>query len=128
MHIPYETKIKHKADFRIKYRFYTPEEGGADVIRRQGYKCNFWYGEERPGYAHIILPEFEDKEGNVILDTDSRLAAEDTARMWVVFPDTRSQHIGKVNVGLKCFLTEGPHKVAECEVIEILDLAINPQQ
>jgi hypothetical protein len=28
MHTPYEDILKHPADFRVKFRFYTKEEGG----------------------------------------------------------------------------------------------------
>lgn len=52
---PYEEIRNHPADFRVKYRFYTREEGGRKKPVLQGYRpvsymmevtygMAFWYG------------------------------------------------------------------------------------
>jgi hypothetical protein len=43
MHQPYEEKLKHKADFRVKYCFYTEQEGGRKSLPYQGYRSDFGY-------------------------------------------------------------------------------------
>lgn len=129
MHAPYESRLKHKADFRVRYRFYSQEEGGRKTIPYQGYRSDFWYGEpdEVPTGVYRIRPEFEDEAGNVIIDNESSVAISGTARMWVVYPPSRESHIEKIQVEIIGYFMEGLRKVAECKVIEILDLAINPR-
>ncbi len=41
MHQPYEKRRGHPADFKVRYRFYTSQEGGRKSIPYQGYrKCS----------------------------------------------------------------------------------------
>ncbi|MFK7787376.1 MAG: hypothetical protein AB8B56_19790 [Crocinitomicaceae bacterium] len=74
----------------------------------------------------MIWPEFEDELGDVILKNDFHVPVEGTARMWVIFAERRPFHFDKIKVGLKCHFREGDMLSADCEVIEILDLKINP--
>jgi hypothetical protein len=46
--------------------------------------------------------------------------------MWIIVPERRPYHYDKIKVGLKGYFMEGTHKVAECEVVEILSLKSNP--
>jgi hypothetical protein len=46
--------------------------------------------------------------------------------MWVLVPEKRPYHYKKIKPGLIGYLMEGPKKVAECEVIELLGLLSNP--
>ena len=128
MHIPYEQKLKHKADFRVKYRFYTKAEGGRETIPRQGIRSDFWYPhkEHKINALFMIWPEFEDKNGNIILENDRSVNIEGTARMWILVPEMRAYHQSKITVGIKGFFKEGNKSTGECEVIEILDLIKNP--
>jgi hypothetical protein len=43
MHTPYEKALGHKCDFRVKYRFFTTEEGGRLSLPYQGIRSDFWY-------------------------------------------------------------------------------------
>ncbi len=46
--------------------------------------------------------------------------------MWVIHAELRPQHYDRVKVGAKGNFREGARYVADCEVIEVLDLRINP--
>jgi len=123
MHQPYRERLKHSADFRVKYKFRSKEDGGRNNLPFQGLRCDFSYdGEDK---IYIIWPEFEDGAGNVILENDSTVPEEGTASMWVVIPERREMHKNKIRIGTKCFFWEGKI-TADCEVIEILDLFKNP--
>lgn len=74
----------------------------------------------------MIWPEFEDELGELITNNDSQVPNEGTARMWIINPERRQIHYEKIKVGIKCNFREGAMYSADCEVIEILDLKINP--
>jgi hypothetical protein len=76
----------------------------------------------------MIWPEFEDENGIVITDTDKHISRTGKARMWIMAPKMRSYHKDKIKVSLKGFFMEGGTRVAECEVIEMVDLLINPRE
>lgn len=127
MHTPYETARKHPADFKVKYRFLTEKEGGRKSLPHQGIRSDFQYefSGMKPNEMFMIWPEFEDENGEIILE-DKPVPIEGTALMWILLPERRPFHYDKVRVGLKGYMMEGPHKTAECEVIEIIGLLNNP--
>jgi hypothetical protein len=131
MHEPYEKRFKHIADFRVKYRFYTKEEGGRTIVPFQGYRSDFWYEHKATpqipeSSLFMIHPEFENELGEIITNDANSVPAVGTARMWILDPSMRPYHYDKIINGLKCNFMEGPKRVAECEVIEILGLLTNP--
>jgi hypothetical protein len=127
MHQSYEERTKHKADFRVKYRFYKPEEGGRMMLPYQGIRSDFWYEhpENKENSVFIIWPEFEDEDQNLILDETVPVPETGTARMWVIMNKMREYHKDKIKTGTKGYFLEGK-RTAECEVIEIIDLMENP--
>ena len=130
MHIPIEEQLRHPADFRVRYRFYTEDEGGRKLLPSQEYRSDFWYEHEDHKSIKLfaIWPEFEDEYGEVITEIERPIPLVGTARMWVVRPQMREHHCGKIQPGLKAYFMEGPRKVAECEIIEILGLQTNPTE
>lgn len=127
MHKTYKERLKHNADFRVKYKFRSPQEGGRENgPPYQGIRCDFSIVEEEKNQLYMIWPEFEDESGEVIKYTDRSVPKEGTARMWVAFPEMRPHHYDKIVVGLECNFREGRYYIADCEVIEILDLKKNP--
>jgi hypothetical protein len=126
MHRSYEQSFKHKADFRVKYRFRSYEEGGRRVLPYQGLRCDFSYADEPHTTMYMIFPEFEDEIGQVILDDKFNVPVEGTALMWIVVPERRYIHKQKIVIGTKCYFREGPKMTADCEVVEILGLFDNP--
>lgn len=131
MHKPYEKRTGHRADFRVKYRFCSSEEGGRKTLPFQGYRSDFWYEHpEHTGRSQLFMiwPEFENEIGELLLNDAVSVPMSGTAKMWILDPEMRIYHKGKIQVGLKGYYMEGSKRVAECEVIEILDLLINPTE
>ena len=128
MHDSYDIKLSHPADFRVRYRFYTKEEGGRSSLPFQGYRCDFWYdhGNETENQLFMIWPEFENTDGQVIFQIDCPVPLSGIARMWIVIPERRPYHSRKIKLGLLGYFMEGGKKVAECEVIELVGLLNNP--
>ncbi len=127
MHEPYENRLNHSADFRVKYRFRNPEEGGRKTgTPYQGIRCDFSIVGEPDNKQYMIWPEFEDGTGGVIKYNDNHVPVKGTARMWVINPEMRPLHYDKIKIGIKCNFREGAMFSADCEVIEILNLKTNP--
>ncbi|MDC0762726.1 hypothetical protein POF51_18585 [Brevibacillus sp. AG] len=129
MWIPYEEIRKHHPDFRVKYRFYSENEGGRKATPFQGYRSDFSYDGDDIRITGIfaIHPEFEDANGKIILDSGSPVPLEGTARMWILFPHMRKEvHTKRVELGVIGYFMEGPKRVAVVEVIEIVGLHSNP--
>ncbi|MGX7688141.1 hypothetical protein ACWA1C_13340 [Flectobacillus roseus] len=127
MHEPYEKRLGHKADFRVKYKFRSPEDGGRKTGEPyQGIRSDFSFVGEKENKMYMIWPEFEDIEGNVLLYNDKPVFNQGTARMWIVNNEMRPLHYDKIKIGVKGNFREGSMISADCEVIEVLDLKINP--
>ncbi len=129
-HTPYDQNFNHQADFRVKYRFFTNEEGGRRVLPFQGYRSDLWYHaseESNPNQLFMILPEFENEKGELILRLDIPVPLQGTARMWVIIPERRDFHSTRIQIGTKGYFKEGSVNTAEFEVIEILGLHNNPR-
>lgn len=116
----------HKADFKVHYRFRTFEEGGRKIPPFQGIHSDFTYEDDDEERQYIIHPEFLDAQGNLILDTTKPVPQEGIALMWVILPEKRKIHRGRLKVGTRGFFREGSLYIADCEVIEVLGLHQNP--
>lgn len=92
----------------------------------QGIRCDFSLADESENKMYMIWPEFEDSDGNPILYNDKGVPNSGTARMWVINSENRPFHYDKIKIGVKGHFREGTMISADCEVIEILDLKINP--
>ncbi|WP_106794702.1 hypothetical protein [Aquimarina sp. Aq78] len=126
MHESYENRLGHKADFRVRYKFRNPENGGRISGEPfQGIRSDFSI-EGEGDKMYMIWPEFEDECGNVLLDNDKQVPNSGTARMWIINNEMRPYHYGKIKIGMKGYFREGATHSAECVVIEILDLKTNP--
>jgi hypothetical protein len=127
MWIPYEEIRKHPQDFDVKYRLYKLEEGGRNQTF-QGYRCDFAYeGDDiSQNGIYMIHPEFEDENGNVILNINEPVNRIGTARMWILVPQMREEiHKYRIRVGTKGYFMEGSRRVGEIEVIKIVGLETN---
>ena len=125
MHYSYETRLKHRADFRVKYIFRSAENGGRIQLPYQGLRCDFYYHDGQRDIISMVWPEFEDENGKIILEDKTSVPKEGTALMWIALPERRILHQNNIKVGLKCFFWEGKI-TADCEIIEIIDLFKNP--
>jgi len=93
MYESYENRLKHKADFRVKYKFRSPENGGRKTGEPyQGIRCDFSFVEETENKMYLIWPEFEDSDGNVLLYNDKSVPNSGTARMWIINNEMRRLH------------------------------------
>src|SRR5689334_3868363 len=98
MHTPYEHRLKHKADFRVKYKYRSVENGGRKHPPVQGLRCDFWYHhpDNKENSLFMIWPEFEDENKNVILESDQQIKNEGTARMWIIMNGMRPYHQSRI--------------------------------
>lgn len=121
-HIPYEQARNRDCDFIVQYRFFSPEEGGRSENPTQGYRSDFMCsGDENAKQLWMIWPEFLDNENQIILDKSIRVPTSGKAKMWILNEYLVGLHKGRIKIGLKGFFMEGSHKVAECEVIQIVN-------
>lgn len=126
LHKSYRETFNQKEDFKVKYKFRSEEEGGRQYLPFQGIRSDFWYecdNHEIDG-IFMIWPEFEDENGGLILS--GQVLREGIARMWIINSKMRKYHQSQITKGTKGFFMEGGRKTADCEVIEIVDLMINP--
>ncbi|WP_129692005.1 hypothetical protein [Gottfriedia acidiceleris] len=123
MWTPYEERRGCPQDFNVQYRFFSHEEGGRQSLPAQGYRCDFAYQEDdiKETGIYMIHPEFEDNDGNVILDDKISINRTGTARMWIVSPKIREEiHKHKIELGTKGYFMEGSRRVGVVEVIKIV--------
>lgn len=124
-YIPYEQNRNRECDFIVQYRFFSSEEGGRKSNPIQGYRSDFMYsGDENIKQLWMIWPEFLDEEENIILDKSIPVPTFGKAKMWILNETLHELHKERIKIGLKGFFVEGPHKVAECEVIQIVNLSL----
>lgn len=123
----YEEIFGHSADFEVRYRFFTKEEGGRSTgTPYPGYRCDWLYDNDDPKKDGIygIHPEFiEDGQESPL---EQNVPIEGIARMWIRNLTMRKYHQGRIKKGTKGYFVEGPKKVAEAKVIRILALNSNP--
>jgi hypothetical protein len=110
-------------DFKVKYRFFAFEEGG----RKSGapinnYRSDWLYSEDKAEDGiYMIWPFFENQLGELI-SKDTYAYETGVARMHILVPEMKPLHQKRIKVGTKGYFMEGAHKVAEAEVIEIVNL------
>ena len=129
MHKQYENIFKHKADFLVKYKFFSCEEGGRETLPFQGIKSDFWYQTsefEEKDNLFMIYPEFLDENGKVILENSISVPKEGFAKMWILMPEKRKFHRENIKVGTIGYFREGSKETAIAEVVEIIGLFENP--
>jgi hypothetical protein len=73
----------------------------------------------------MIWPEFENADGEIILENNKPVPVQGTARMWIINAKGRPIHQKKIQIGTQCHFWEG-RWTADCEVIDILALHTNP--
>lgn len=127
-HVPYDQRRGHPCDFKVKYRIFSESEGGRKTLPHQGIRWDFKYQDVDPDPRNqffMIHPEFEDGQGDLI--TSGPVPTEGVARMWILMPERRDYHSDRIQLGVKGYFCEGPLDAAECEVIEIMGLPMNPR-
>lgn len=123
----YEQFRGHKADFLVKYRLYSPAEGGRTVTF-QHLRCDFLYRGDDPHTAGLFMihPEFLDSAGQPIAE-GLPVPLEGTASMWIAVPEMRTKvHRGRISVGVQGHFVEGARKIGDVEVTRVVALHDNP--
>jgi hypothetical protein len=116
--IDYENILAYKADFRVKYKFRSPDDGGRKTGEPyQGIRSDFSFIDSDD--LCMIYPEFED------CDSDKPVPNSGYAKMFIITSNTRTLLYDKIKVGVKGYFREGPMISADCEIIEILNLKEN---
>ena len=116
-----------QADFEVRYRFLTSEEGG----RRTGppfqhYRCDWSYEGDDPSKGiYMIYPEFVAEDGSLIPE-GVPVPVSGIATMWILSHDMRVQvHRERVCEGIRGYFMEGARRVAEAVVSRVVGLHTN---
>ena len=121
-HIPYAVRTGRKEDFKVRYNFIKKENGELYQRPFQGMRCDFGYEEDDIAQTgiYMIWPEFENIQGEVIVDPDEVISLSGIARMWIVNQELKiNLHIHKLKIGKKGYFIRGSMKIAEAEIVEI---------
>lgn len=124
---PYEQVRGHQSDFLVKYRLYSPSEGGREVTF-QHLRCNFLYVGDDPQTDGVFMihPEFLNASGEP-LPEGVPVPLEGTASMWVAVPEMRAKvHRARVAVGVRGHFMEGARKIGDVGITQVLALHDNP--
>ena len=120
-----EIREPKRVDFKVKYRFLLPDEGGRESGPPfNNYRSDWLYeGDDiQKSGLSMIWPFFENKDGEFIND-EIKVPNKGIARMFILIPESRvNTHQQLIKIGVKGYFMEGSRKVAEAEVIEIVDL------
>ena len=124
----YSSRCRYLADFEVRYRFYSSNEGG----RRTGtpfqhYRCDWAYDGDDivKNGIYMIWPEFLAEDGT-IFPSEMPVPVVGNATMWILNPQLRAEiHCARIKVGIRGFFMEGNHRVAEAIVTRILGLQEN---
>jgi hypothetical protein len=122
-HKPYFDILKRLPDFRVRYMF-LPQNTPMSLPVYQGRRFDFRYpnnGDLKNSH-YIIWPEFEDEGGFTILDKWMPIQTSGTAKMWIVNQKLTDYHRHYLKLGTMSYMTSGAEDIAECEVIELINL------
>ena len=123
----YDEIRRHRPDFVVRYRLFTPSEGGRKVTY-QHLRCDFMYEGDDPSKdgIYMIHPEFLDESGNP-LEEEIVVPLTGMASMWILVPQMRATiHRFKVKIGVRGHFMEGSRKVGDVAIEEIAGLYENP--
>ena len=119
----YRDRTGRAPDFRVRYRFLSPAEGGRSTLPFQHIRSDFLYAGDDPSGDGIwcIWPEFVSSDGTVLTEKQP-VSSEGAADMYVLSAELRPEYKRRIHVGTKGFFVEGARRAASCEVIEVLGL------
>lgn len=108
-------------DFEADLRFLSPEEGGRQGPVFQGYPPDMRYDGDTDA-LWMVRPIFLAADGTII-PGDVPIRGKVSARMYIVVDEMRTTvHRQRLREGIKFFLHEGSHVVAEGVVTKIAAL------
>lgn len=109
----------------MKYRLYSQAEGGRKATF-QHLRCDFVYEGEDPlkDGLYMIHPEFLDADGQP-LEENTPVPLEGRASMWILMPEMRAFHQLRIKPGVRGHFMEGPRKIANVQVEQVVGLHEN---
>lgn len=113
----YAERFDRDYDFRVSYELVNQLEN--ETIIHQGVRPDFCFEEEHSKQNYMIWPEFEDDDGEILLDTNSPVETTGTARMWIFLDETREALKPRIKPGEKGYLVFGARIVAKLEIISL---------
>jgi len=119
----YADKTGRLPDFRVKYRWHTPDSGVPYQRPFQHIRSDFMYERDDPQAdgMYMIWPEFERDDG-VPWAEEAEIPTVGFASMWILSKDLRALHRARLAPGVRGFMMAGPHKIADVEVIELIGI------
>lgn len=117
----YYERAGRRPDFVVRYRFLTVDEGGRQGPFLQHTRWDFLFEADAASLDGLamIWPEAIDRTGAAL--PEGEIASAGRAAMFIVNPERRKFHRARLAAGVRGFFMEGPKRVAECEVEEVLD-------
>jgi hypothetical protein len=113
-------------DFRVRYRTLDREVQRRPQLLFQHIRSDYCYAQPTEGDQFenyfMIHPEFESGDGGIISE-DEVVPPTGTAGMWILVDEMRNFHRERIRIGVKGFMMEGPYRLAEIVVIEVVSLA-----
>jgi hypothetical protein len=99
------------------------DEGGRQTLPHQHIRWDFLYDGDDPAIdgIWIIWPEFLSASGQVL--SEGVIPSAGRALMYIVNPDMKPYHRGRIYIGTRGAFMEGSRKVGICEVVKIHGLA-----
>ena len=123
----YAETTGHPADFQVRYRFLSAEEGGRHTgTPFQRYRCDWSYeGDDPLKGIYMIYPEFMAEDGSVFPE-GVPVPVSGLATMWILSHDLRVQiHRERIREGVRGYFMEGARRVAEAVVTRVIGLHAN---
>lgn len=128
-HTPYEQILGHIADFEVAYEFDISSEIES-IMPFQGMRCDFLYEGDKPSSdgIHMIWPELQDKNNNIILDKRVTLETKGLATMWICQHEARMHiHQKRIKVGTVGYWVIGTCRLAKVKVTKVIGLFTNTE-
>ena len=122
----YKDIRSHEPDFIVSYRLYTPEDGGRKTTF-QHLRCDFMYEGDDPteNGIYMIHPEFLSDVGHPLAE-GVEVPLSGRASMWILSAEMRvSVHRIRAKVGIRGHFMEGPRRIGDVVIEEIVGLNTN---
>lgn len=120
-----KSRFNHPADFEAVVRILPPEQGGRQTPPFNSIRWDFCYAEDDPENGiWMIWPDFVDERGNSLPeDRPLPVDVEIRAQFRIVDDKLREKfHRPRLREGTRFYCHEGPKRVAEGRVTQIMGL------
>lgn len=116
-HISYEAMLDRPYDFIVQYELIDQVDHNVKIT--QGMRSDFCFENEYLDCGYMIWPEFVNKSGEVVQDSNEVISKSGYAHMWILIEESRVELKEKLKVGAIGYFLFGSHKVARAEIVNI---------